>query len=105
MTDLAPIKQRLEERLALLRRRTSKIEADLRKPGDADWQEQATQRENDEVLEQLGETEIAEMEQIRRAVERIEAGTYGQCEGCGEPIDPKRLEAVPVTGVCIACAD
>lgn len=105
MTDLAPIKQRLEERLALLRRRTSKIDADLRKPGDADWQEQATQRENDEVLEQLGASELAEMDQIRRAVERIEAGTYGQCERCGEVIDPKRLEAMPVTTVCIACAD
>jgi len=105
VTDLDPIKQRLEERLEKLRRRTSKIEADLRKPGDADWQEQATQRENDEVLEQLDATELAEMDQIRHAIDRIDAGSYGQCERCEEAIDPKRLEAVPVTGVCIACAD
>jgi DnaK suppressor protein len=105
VTDFDPIKQRLDERLVQLRRRTSKIEAHLREPGDADWQEQATQRENDEVLEQLDASEVAEMAQIRRALDRIEAGTYGQCERCSEAIDPKRLAAVPVTGVCIACAD
>ena len=105
MTDLDPLKRRLEERLAQLHRRTSKIEAHLREPGDADWQEQATQRENDEVLERLDESETAEMERIRVALGRIEDGTYGECQRCGEAIDPKRLEAMPVTGVCIACAD
>jgi len=40
---------------------------------------------------------------IDEAVERIEKGTYGICESCGEPIGVKRLEARPVTTLCIEC--
>jgi DnaK suppressor protein len=40
---------------------------------------------------------------IREAIERIEAGTYGQCEICGGEISEKRLIARPVTTMCIAC--
>ena len=40
---------------------------------------------------------------IREALERIDAGTYGQCELCGGDINVKRLEARPVTTMCIAC--
>ncbi len=35
---------------------------------------------------------------------RIEEGTYGRCVGCGGPINEERLEAVPSTVHCIACA-
>lgn len=40
---------------------------------------------------------------IKEALERIEDGTFGVCEECGEPIDLKRLEARPVTTLCIEC--
>ncbi len=40
---------------------------------------------------------------IREALERIEAGTYGYCETCGDEIDEKRLAARPVTTQCIDC--
>jgi DnaK suppressor protein len=105
VTDLDPIRRRLEQRLEKLRRRTAKIQADLRRPGNPDWTERATERENEDVLERLDASEVAEMEEIRRALTRIEAGTYGECDRCGDAIDPRRLEAVPGTDVCIACAD
>jgi RNA polymerase-binding transcription factor DksA len=38
------------------------------------------------------------------ALERVEAGSYGVCEGCGEPIAPARLEARPAARTCISCA-
>lgn len=38
------------------------------------------------------------------AIERIEAGTFGTCESCGEGINPERLEALPAARLCIACA-
>jgi DnaK suppressor protein len=41
--------------------------------------------------------------QVERALERIEAGTYGHCETCGEPISPERLEAFPSATTCVAC--
>lgn len=40
---------------------------------------------------------------IRKALEKIEDGTFGFCEVCGEPIEFKRLEARPVTTHCIEC--
>lgn len=40
---------------------------------------------------------------IREALERIENGTYGICEECGEEISEQRLEARPVTTLCIDC--
>jgi DnaK suppressor protein len=40
---------------------------------------------------------------IAEALERIEEGTFGICERCGEPISEKRLEARPVTTLCINC--
>ena len=40
---------------------------------------------------------------VEEALERIEDGTFGICEVCGEPIEMKRLEARPVTTLCIDC--
>jgi RNA polymerase-binding transcription factor len=40
---------------------------------------------------------------IRKALDKIDDGTFGTCEVCGEPIEFKRLEARPVTTHCIAC--
>jgi DnaK suppressor protein len=40
---------------------------------------------------------------IRKALEKVEDGTFGFCEVCGEPIEFKRLEARPVTTLCIDC--
>ncbi len=40
---------------------------------------------------------------IRKALERIETGTFGICEKCGEEISIKRLKARPVTTLCIEC--
>jgi RNA polymerase-binding protein DksA len=42
--------------------------------------------------------------EIDAALERVEAGTYGACERCGQPIGEGRLEARPVARLCIACA-
>jgi hypothetical protein len=43
-------------------------------------------------------------DRILGALERVEAGTYGLCYGCGEPIPYSRLAAVPETLTCIDCA-
>lgn len=40
---------------------------------------------------------------INEALGRIDDGTYGICEHCGEPIGEKRLEVRPVTTCCIEC--
>jgi RNA polymerase-binding transcription factor DksA len=42
--------------------------------------------------------------EVDAALVRLEQGTYGVCESCGAEITPARLEAVPATSRCIACA-
>ena len=42
---------------------------------------------------------------IDEALARIEEGTFGACADCEEPIEPRRLEARPVSTLCIACKE
>lgn len=44
------------------------------------------------------------LEQIEKALGRLDAGVYGICEQCGQPIEAERLDAVPYTALCITCA-
>ena len=43
------------------------------------------------------------IKKIKKALDRIETGSFGVCEKCGEDISVKRLKARPVTTLCIAC--
>ena len=47
------------------------------------------------------ETTLARTE---RALAKLDEGTYGLCDACGEPIAPARLEALPDSVLCVACA-
>lgn len=51
-----------------------------------------------------GQRREATLRAIATALKRIEDGSYGICEGCDEPINPKRLEADPTVRLCIDCA-
>lgn len=44
------------------------------------------------------------LDEVQDALERIQAGTFGNCEECGRPITTERLEAVPYAARCMACA-
>jgi RNA polymerase-binding transcription factor DksA len=52
----------------------------------------------------LIQNESARLEEINAALERIDAGTFGSCEVCGQEISSQRLQAIPVARQCIACA-
>lgn len=41
--------------------------------------------------------------QVVAALGRMEAGTYGKCERCGQEIPLERLEAIPATRLCVSC--
>lgn len=43
------------------------------------------------------------LDQTERAIARLDAGTYGNCESCGKPIGAARLEAYPRATLCVAC--
>src|SRR3954465_13138919 len=44
------------------------------------------------------------LERTERALAKLDEGTYGRCDACGEPIAPKRLAAMPDVVLCLACA-
>lgn len=45
------------------------------------------------------------LDKIQKALERLDDGSFGVCEECGEPISVKRLEARPETTLCIRCKE
>jgi|TARA_B100000315_G_scaffold14626_1_gene13354 RNA polymerase-binding protein DksA len=73
-------------------------------PLPQDFAEQAVERENEETMLALQEEMNVQLPRIERALARLAAGTYGECESCGEDIDPMRLEALPATTMCVECA-
>ena len=100
MTPIATRKHQLEQRLADLDQRLGGIEAELVGHDSKDWEEMATERESDEVLEQMGIGSQTEIRAITAALQRIEAGTYGTCLRCGAEIEAARLDLLPFTPFC-----
>ena len=108
MKRLEKLRDELLERHAEIKTRLSKIERDVRhleNPLEADFAEQATQRENDEVLTALEESIRDEMSLIEKTLGLVEAGQYGICEDCGTPIPAKRLRIIPHATRCVACEE
>lgn len=99
--------QILEQRAAELRERLQRIERDRNHgeaPLEADFAEQAVQRQNDEVLDGLAAALRQELPDIERALERIRAGQGEICASCGGPIAAARLAAQPQASLCARCA-
>jgi len=104
MNHNSTIKAGLEARLNELMQRAAEIETRLSNPGSADWEENATESEDDEVLSGVGTLTKNEIQEIKLALNRIETGHYGKCTSCGESISKLRLEALPYASTCIKCA-
>lgn len=72
---------------------------------EADFSEQAVQRQNDEVVDGLDYEAREELVQVEKALQRIANGDGNGCELCGEVINPERLKVLPQSTVCVACAE
>ena len=106
MSELEYFRNRLLRLQEKLTRRLHAIDRDIRHEGmSADWSEQASERENDEVLESLGKSSELELLKINYALKRIEDGSYFQCDECDADIPPARLELLPFTAHCVDCAE
>ena len=95
------LRQQLEE----LEHRLARIRRDQTQGHSSDSAEQAQERENDEVVDAIGEETRLAIVATRAALERLADGSYGICENCGNPIAAARLEARPEATLCITCAD
>lgn len=101
MKPVEHYKKILEARLAELEGRLHKIEESLDQTPDPDWEERATEREDDEVKEELGHAGLDEIRAVRAALKRIEDGTFGICVNTGEQIPEARLDAVPYAATIV----
>jgi DnaK suppressor protein len=98
------LKYQLELRLAALQARLSSLKKDVTQPHSGDSAEQAQERENDEVVDAIGNETALSIRAILAALERLENGTYGACDSCGEPIGEARLKVIPEATRCSGCA-
>jgi RNA polymerase-binding transcription factor DksA len=104
MSDTAAARERLEAKLGELESRLGRIETDLAEPLNPDLPEQATEMQDDDSLGGQAELVARQIASIQRALDRIDAGTYGTCVQCGGDIAEGRLEARPEAALCIDCA-
>lgn len=105
MEDRAVIEQELRDRLAQIRARLAKLSARPERGANLSF----GKRIGDGTVEAVsrltdvgvgGNLEVTES-RIERALAKLEEGTYGCCDVCGQPINPKRLTAMPESVRCI----
>ena len=99
LLERAQLLQRIaQERGGLVSRADMAAEHDVRSFDD---RAHAISERNDEFA--MNEHETAELGDIEAALERLDAGTYGQCTDCGVTIPPERLNAYLTAKRCIDC--
>lgn len=99
--------QELIRQRAVLVGEVADTEADLQaltEDRETEWEERAQEERAVQLLAQFDDREKHEIAEIDAALRRLAEDTYGTCEGCGEPIAEARLQALPATRFCMACA-
>jgi DnaK suppressor protein len=100
-------RKRLKEELSEMEEHQLKTEekpvADAANDDDlVDVATESFEREKELALES-GVQGILQM--VEEALQKVQKGTYGVCEGCGKPIDGNRLRAIPYARLCIKCKE
>jgi DnaK suppressor protein len=115
MAGLSPERQaEVKERLLSRKQRLwLEVKQQLKSSiGDGYQEMLATARDEEDQasVSLLAETQLSllgpkrqELEAIEEALQRLDTGSYGQCESCGLPIEPRRLEIMPETPLCRNC--
>lgn len=106
--DLAATKARLEAQRAELRRSLDQLaqqaEVSAHEYG-RDEGDRARSSHEKELLSRQTAQMRSRLNLIKRALDKVKDGSYGQCSNCGEGINPKRLEAIPWTSYCVPCQE
>ena len=106
--SITTVRARLVARRQELQHRVSRVSTDLghgNAPLSADFADRAIETSNEEVLERIGTSAQDELRQLEMALQRIDAGHYGDCSTCHGEIEPARLAAVPYAVTCRRCAE
>lgn len=97
----------LEEKQRILNNSKNALKNDLTVSTDdlPDETDLAAVEVNQNLMFKLRDRERLLLSKIDEAMARIEAGSFGTCDDCEEEIEPRRLEARPVSTLCIACKE
>ncbi len=110
--ELAEVRKELEEEATSLRADMARVASEIAErlgdavgdagddPADSFQSAKAFEREQELALSQNAQDFLLQTE---RALERIDAGTYGACESCGKAIGKARLQAFPRATLCVEC--
>lgn len=102
------IRALLEQHKDQLAGEVHELEEPVRAPGvQMQFGKRAGDHTSDAVLQMTRTVTAGELQQVTaeviRALEKLDDGTYGTCDGCGQDIAPERLEALPWATRCVAC--
>ena len=84
--------------------RLTRITSNVRRGLETDSEERATQLEDNEVIDALGNEAREEIDKITAALRCMDSGEYGLCSKCGEAVGESRIRAYPYANECIDCA-
>jgi RNA polymerase-binding protein DksA len=108
--NLKQLRSRLESEQKRLIDELEQLEAsgqptEVRREGSPFGKREEEATESFELEKRLAlENQIsANLAKVKLALLKIEKGTYGLCDICGQPITPERLEALPQANLCMAC--
>ncbi len=87
----------IEEKMKILNELAVEEELYMNETEDGDEIDKADISINNALLNKLSDMELEKLRLIERALEKIQEGTYGICEGTGEPIPEERLRVIPWT--------
>ncbi len=97
-------KQKIEKELSKFANRVSEDDFKSKFPDYGDKEEEnAEEVATYETNLRLEETLEKELRDINSSIKKIDAGDYGICKYCKEPIPENRLRARPTSGACVAC--
>ncbi len=68
-----------------------------------DRKDEAARHQFDDLGDAQEQRDIDELASVVAAMQRLDAGTYGECTDCGEPIPPQRLQVQPAAQRCAPC--
>ena len=103
--DIDYFRKLLRNQLDELLEQADDTVSDMTEPNDnfPDPTDRASLEADRNFMLRIRDRESKLIKKIKKALERIENGTFGICESCGENISIKRLKARPVTTQCIEC--
>ncbi len=105
-TDLVRFKKIfIEQREQLLMNFTVMDEQLMVKPEDKDEVDQANADVEQSIRMQLKNRETFTLRKVNESLKKIDDGSYGECDSCGDQIELRRLMARPTATLCIACKE